>query len=158
MADPSTTLDLTSVLQPILETAATIAFGLIAAYVPKGLALLEARTGIHLTDQQRATILGAVQTGAGILETKIDQGVLTKAHITIDNPEVLAQARAAIAAVPTAAAALGMTEQGVARMIVGAADTAAHSGPAPMPVPASVPKLAPPITVVPLATPPAGAP
>lgn len=119
-------LDLTPIVQPILAVIGAVIAGLLAIYVPRALTLLQARTKIELTDQQRATVLGAVQTAAGMIETRLDQGVLQVARIDIANPTVRAEAAAAISAVPLAAAALTMTVDGVARMIVGAIDTAAH--------------------------------
>jgi hypothetical protein len=119
-------LDLTPILQPILEVVALVIAGLIAKELPRAIDAFVARTGIQLTDQQRAVVLGSIQTAAGAIETKLDQGALQVGHVNINNDVVMEQARAAIAAVPTAAAALGITEQGVARMIVGAVDTATH--------------------------------
>lgn len=121
-------VDLTPVVQPILATAGTVIAALLAIYIPKLLAVFAASTGVALTDQQRSQVLGAVQTAAGMIETKLDQGALKLAHVEIANPQVRAEAQAAIAAVPQAAGALGMTEDGVARMIVGKVDTAAHGG------------------------------
>ncbi len=100
--------------------------GLLAIYVPQAMAVLQARTRIQLTDQQRATMLGAVRTAAGVIETNLDRGALRLAHVDIANPVVRAEAAAAINAVPLAAEALNMTVDGVARMIVGAIDTGAH--------------------------------
>ncbi len=122
----ATAVDLFAIAQPILAVAGTVIASLLTIYVPRGLALLQKRTNIQLTDQQRATMLGAVQTAAGVIETTLDQGVLRLAHINISNPTVRAEATAAINAVPVAAAALNMTVDGVARMIVGAIDTNAH--------------------------------
>jgi hypothetical protein len=122
----ATAVDLFAVAQPILAAAGAVIASLLAIYVPKGLALLQMRTNIQLTDQQRATVLGAVQTAAGIIETTLDQGAMRLAHVDISNPTVRAQAAATINAVPVAAAALNMTVDGVARMIVGAVDTKAH--------------------------------
>lgn len=116
-------LDLTSVVQPIFAVIGSVIAGLMAIYVPKALAAFEARTRIQLTDQQRATVLGAVRTAAGLIETSLDQGVLWVAHINVANPTVRDEAAAVINAVPKAAAALNMTVDGVARMIVGAVDT-----------------------------------
>lgn len=124
-------LDLTPIVQPILALSSAVITGLLAVYVPKAITAFEARTGIQLTDQQRATVLGSVQTAAGVLETDLDKGALTAAHINITNPAVLTQAQQAINAVPVAAGALGLTVPDVARMIVGKVDTAAH-GAAPV--------------------------
>lgn len=122
-------VDLIPIVQPILAAASAVITGLLAVYVPKAISAFDARTGIQQTDQQRATILGAVQTAAGILETDLDKGVLNASHINISNTSVVAQAQAAINAVPTAAGALGLTIPDVARMIVGKVDTAAHGAP-----------------------------
>jgi hypothetical protein len=122
----ASTLDLSAIVQPLLAVIGTVISGLLAIYVPRGLAAFQARTGIELTDQQRAVVLGAVRTAAGVVETKLDQGVMRADHVEVANPMVRAEAVAAINAVPAAAAALNMTVNGVARMIVGAVDTAAH--------------------------------
>jgi hypothetical protein len=119
-------VDLSPVMQPVLAVIGTVIAGLLAIYVPKGLAAFQARTGIELTDQQRTVILGAVQTAAGNLETQLDQGAIKVAHINISNATVRSEALAAINAVPDAMAALNMTTDGVARMIIGKVDTAAH--------------------------------
>ena len=119
-------VDLTPVVQPMLATAGTVIAALLAIYVPKAIAAFTAWTGVALTEQQRAQVLGSVQTAAGMIETKLDQGALNAAHVNVANDDIRAEAQAAIAAVPRAAAALGMTVDGVSRMIVGKVDTGAH--------------------------------
>jgi hypothetical protein len=119
-------VDLTSITQPILTVLGTIITGLLVIYVPKALDAFQKWAGVQLTEQQRQTILGSVQTAAGKIETKLDQSLLNVSHVTVDNPIIRQEAQSAIAAVPTAAAALGMTEDSVARMIVGRVDTATH--------------------------------
>jgi hypothetical protein len=119
-------LDLSAVVQPVLAVVGAVIAGLLTIYVPKALTAFQVRTSIALTDQQRAAVLGAVRTAAGMIETRLDQGALRVARIDIANPTVRAEAVSAIGAVPLAAAALNMTVDGVARMIVGAVDTGAH--------------------------------
>jgi hypothetical protein len=119
-------LDLSPIVQPILAVIGTVIASLLAIYIPRAIAVLQARTKIQLTDQQRATVLDAVRTAAGMIETRLDQGAMRVAHVDIANPAIRAEAAAAIDAVPMAAAALDMTVDGVARMIVGAIDTGAH--------------------------------
>lgn len=116
-------IDLTPIVQPILAVIGAVITSLLAIYIPKALAAFQVRTGIILTDQQRATVTGAIHTAAGVLETDLDKGALHVSHINVDNPAVVEQAQAAIAAVPKAAAALGVTVDGAARMIIGAMDT-----------------------------------
>lgn len=117
-------LDLTPIVQPLLAALGMTMTGMFAVYVPRALDAFTARTGVIVDEHRRAAILGAVQTSAGNLETQMDQGILSVAHINVSNTAVLLEAQAAIKAVPVAAGALGMTPYGVARMIVGAVDTA----------------------------------
>jgi hypothetical protein len=121
-----TTLDLSAIVQPILAVIGTVIASLLAIYVSRAITVLQARTNIQLTDQQRAAVLGAVRTAAGMIETRLDQGVMRVAHVDVANPAIRAEAAAAINAVPKAAAALNLSVDGVARMIVGAIDTGAH--------------------------------
>jgi hypothetical protein len=142
------TLDLSPIVQPILAVIGAVITGLLAIYVPKALAAFQARTGIMLTAQQSAAILGFVQTSKGIVETKLDQGALQVAHVNVSNPTILAEAQSILAAAPVAAAGLGMTEAGVPKMIVGAVDTGSHGAvavadPAPSPAIASLMPVAP---------------
>ena len=111
------------VVQPLFAVIGTVIAGVLAIYVPRALAAFEARTRIVLTDQQRATVLGAVQTAAGMIETTLDQGAMLMAHVGIASPAVRAEAANAIKMVPVAAGALNMTVDGMARMIVGAVET-----------------------------------
>lgn len=133
-------LDLATIVQPVLATVGVVITALLSVYIPKGFSLLQVKTGLTFTDQQRTAFLGAVQTGAGILETELDKGALKIAHINISNPAVLAQAQAVINATPQAAAAFGMTVEGTARMLIGKVDTAKHGDDAaPVMAPLSVP-------------------
>lgn len=116
-------VDLTPIIEPIIALIGATITGLIAVYVPRALNAFEKRTGIQLTENQRKTVQDAVGTAAGVLETDLDKGALRVAHININNPEIQKQAQAVINAVPKDAAALGMTVDGVARMIVGATNT-----------------------------------
>src|ERR1700722_16485587 len=86
---PSATLvDLSAIVQPILAVIGATIAGLFAIYAPKALAAFEKRTGVQLTDQQRAVVLGAVKTAAGVVETKLDQGVMQVAHVDVSNPQI----------------------------------------------------------------------
>lgn len=120
------TPDLSAIMQPIFAVIGTVIAGVLAIYAPKALAAFQAQIGLQLTDQQRATVLGAVRTAAGMIETTLDQGAMRGAHVDIANPAVRAEAVNAINAVPVAAAALNMTVDSIARMIVGAVDISTH--------------------------------
>jgi hypothetical protein len=126
---PVSTIDLTPIVQPIIAVAGMVVTGLLAVYVPMGLNAFQKRTGIILTEQQQATIKGFVQTSAGVLETKLDQGALSVAHIDVKSDAVQAEAQSIINAAPIASAGLGMTVDGVAKMIVGSVDTATRTPP-----------------------------
>jgi hypothetical protein len=130
-------VDLTTIMQPIYGAIGIVIAGLLAIYVSKAVTALEVRTGIQLTEQQRAAVLGAVRTAAGMIETALDQGTMRLALVDVANPVVRAEAVRAINTVPKAAAALNMTVDGLARMIVGAVDTKLH-GVATGAVPAAV--------------------
>ena len=126
-------VDLTPIVQPILAAAGAVIAGLAAVYVPKAIAAFETRTGIQLTENQRQTVKGAVDTAAGVLETALDQGAAKVEHIAVGTTQVQTQAQAVINAVPDAAAALGLTVAGVSRMIVGAVDTGSRTPPPVVP-------------------------
>jgi hypothetical protein len=128
-----TTIDLSPIITPILQVIGLVIAGVIAAYVPKAIAAFMARTGVQMTAQQQATVLGAAQTAAGRIETLLDQRALAVAEVKTDNPTVVQLAQEAVAAVPLAAAALGVTPEGIARIIVGKVDTLARVAPAPAP-------------------------
>jgi hypothetical protein len=133
-------------LEPILQSIAAgigvIITALIGIYVPRLIASLETQTGIQLTAQQQATVLGAATTAAGILQTQLDQGVLKLEHITVDNPAIVAQAAAAVARVPAAAAALDKSVPSMAATIVGLVDTSPKPPTIVVPVTASPAVLA----------------
>lgn len=126
-----TVVNFSAILQPVLDVAGIVVAGLLVRYVPRGIDLFERVSGVQLTDQQRAVVLGAAKTAAGVLETRLDQGVINASHITVNNPEVRAQALAMINVIPDDMAKLGVTEEGAARIIVGMVDTAAHGAPPP---------------------------
>lgn len=123
---PSTLVDFSAIIQPILAAVGAIIAGFIASYAPKALAAFQDRTKIQLTENQRQTILGAVRTAAGKLETQLDQGILKAGHITVSNPAVAKEVQAAINAAPGAMAALDMTPEKVASMVVGSVNTGLH--------------------------------
>ena len=58
-------IDVQPLLTPVFTVVGLLIAGYIARAVPKALDLFEGTTAIKLTDQQRATILGAVKTAAG---------------------------------------------------------------------------------------------
>lgn len=91
--------------------------------VPWAIVAYQKRTGVQVTDQQRAAVQAALVTAAGIIQTKMDQRVLSVAEIKPENPIVLAEAGAALATVPISAAAEGTTQAVAARIIVGQVNT-----------------------------------
>jgi hypothetical protein len=124
-------------------------------YVPMAIDAFNRRTGIHQTEEQRANLIALVNTAAGQIETKLDQGVMSVAHVHVDNPTVLAAAQNLVALAPVVTANLGVTADGVAAMIVGAVDTSKHgAAPAVMSFtgasisPAEMPAQMPSLTIV----------
>lgn len=110
--------DWAPVIQPIVEIAVTLigAFGVVLAR--QAIAAFEARTHVQLTEQQRATVIGAVQTAAGMVKLELAKGLpLSEVHPS--SSAIQAIASTATAGVMESIAALGVTPEGVAKMIVG---------------------------------------
>lgn len=91
--------------------------------IPWAIMAYQKRTGVQVTDQQRAAVQATLTTAAGIIQTSLDQGKLRTADIREDHGAVRAQAIAALARVPDAATAQGMTTEAAAAIIVGRVDT-----------------------------------
>lgn len=112
------TFDWAPVVQAVVEIAVALigAFGMVLAN--KAIAAFEARTHVQLTEQQRAAVLGAVQTAAGMVKLELAKG-LPLAEIHLKNPTIQEIASLATAGVQDAITALGVTPEGVVKMIVG---------------------------------------
>jgi hypothetical protein len=119
-----TIADFQPIFSALIAGCALAVTGLIGVLVPRAIAAFERRTGVVLTDQQRAAILQAARTEAGLLETELQQGVVKLAQVTPTNGVMLDRAAAALNRVPEAANAVGTTTAVMARIIVGATDTA----------------------------------
>jgi hypothetical protein len=136
---------LQAVVPTVLTIAGAVASGTIAVFVPKLVGALAAHTGITLTENQRQTVLDAVQTAAGVLETHLDNSMIRREHINATGAVVREQAGAVLAAVPDSAKAFGLNVPDIARMIVGKVDTANHPpllAPSVVtPIPPSLPKV-----------------
>lgn len=117
--NPSTTVDLAPLINPILGTLGLLLASGLTALAGWAINEFQKRTKIALTDQQRAQVLGAVSTSAGILVADLARGATPLERVNINSPEVLALANRAVAAVPVAAAGLGISEAAAAQMIVG---------------------------------------
>ena len=114
-----TAIDWTPIIQAVM-TALVAVIGAVAAWA---VAEFRARTAVLVTDQQRAAVYSAAQTGAGLLKTKLDQGLLLVSDITPTSPAVIAQAQTLMAHVPDSAAAQGTTVQAAAAIIAGRVNT-----------------------------------
>lgn len=115
----STSIDLSPIMTPILQVLGAVLAVVLPALAGWALTIFQKRTGITLTDQQRASVLGAVGTSSGILMTKLANGVKPLETIQVSDPEVVAEANRILASVPEAVASLGVTQETVANMIVG---------------------------------------
>lgn len=91
--------------------------------VPWAIVAYQTRTGVQVTDQQRAAIQNAAKTTAGIVETMLDQKTMPIASVTPDNKTILDLATAAVGRVPAAASAQNTTPEEMAALVVGLADT-----------------------------------
>lgn len=104
----------------ILQVAMPLVTGIV---VPWAIMAYQRRTNVQITDQRRAAIMGAFTTAAGIIQTKLDQGLLKVSDITASNPTIMAESTAALERVPVAAAAEKTTPYAGAAIIVGRVDT-----------------------------------
>jgi hypothetical protein len=136
-----TAADFAPIIQAIIAGIGVAITALIGIYVPRAITALDKWIGLQLTAQQQAAVMQAATTAAGILQTKLDQGVVRIAHIDVNDPAVVNEAQAALARVPQAAAALDKTVPSMAATIVGLVDTS--------PKPAAVTPLGPPAPTIP---------
>lgn len=91
--------------------------------IPWAIGAYQKRTGVEVTDQQRAAIYHALDTGKGQIETLLDQGTLKVADVTPTHPAVWQAAKEALARVPESAASQHITTDAAAQIIVGAVNT-----------------------------------
>lgn len=110
-------------IQGIIAIVGTVFTVLIGIYVPRAITAFDNRTGVVITDQERAAVMSAVTTGAGLLQTQLDQGLIKISDVTPEGPAVTEQAAAAIDRVPRAAGNQGVTPAAAAAMIVARVNT-----------------------------------
>jgi hypothetical protein len=101
--------------------------------IPWAIRAYQNRTRVQVTDQQRAAVQSALTTAAGLVETRLDQGDLKLSDVVPDHPEILAEASAALARVPDAAAAVGISLNAAAHIVVGRVDTSTNLPPIAIP-------------------------
>ena len=115
------------VLTPILQAAGLALLGflinVLRQNLPRLIDAFEKRTGLIISEQNRTALDRAADTGAGLIETKLHQGILKIADVNPGNPVVQEIAKETLARVPTAAAAENTTPTAMAHVIVGRADT-----------------------------------
>lgn len=123
-----TASDLVAIAHQFLDPLVNVLVAALAAYLTqKAIHAFQTHVGVTLTTQQRDTVLAAVKTAAGIIETNIDHGIIRTIDVYSEHGMVQAQASAVLNIVPQAAAAFGLNKQDVARMIVGAVDTGSRA-------------------------------
>lgn len=123
--------DFQPIFTALIAAVGAVIAAMVPIYVPRAITAFEAYTKIKLTDQQRAAVMQAAQTEAGIVETKLQQGALHLSEVTPSSPAMLVAADAALARAPVSAAAVGTTPAEMAAIIVGAADTT-KAAPSPL--------------------------
>jgi hypothetical protein len=115
-------------IQGLIAALGLVMTALIGIYVPRAIAAFEKRTGIVETDQQRAAIMSAVTTAAGLLQTRLDQKLIRVTDITPTSQVVQQEAAQMLDRVPDASQAQGTTRDTAAKMIVARVDTSAKPG------------------------------
>lgn len=119
----TTAADFAPIIQAVIAALAAVITGLIGIFVPRAIAAFERRTGVLVTDQERAALMSAVTTGTGLLQTRLDLKLLRPVDILPSNAVVLKEAVAALARVPEAAVGQGTTIDTAAAMIAARVDT-----------------------------------
>lgn len=105
----------------IIDLLLKIAGLVIPALLAWGLALLQKRTNIQLTQQQRDTVLHSAETAAGELINDILAGRLKPTELTRDHPEVRKVAFHALQPVCDSAQKISppVEEKDMARIVLG---------------------------------------
>lgn len=116
-------IDFAPVTDAAVKVAAIVISGALTYYGPRFINAFAARTGIRIDEANQMALIQAVDTGAGVIETKLDQKLMDLSHVNINNEHVSKQANFAIAKLGQTAADMGLTVPMVANMIVGAVDT-----------------------------------
>lgn len=113
---------------PILEQIALAAVPVVGAFliplVGWGMAIFQRRTGIEITAEQKAAVYAAVQTGRGIVLANMAAGSAHIADAKEGSLLIKSIASDAIASVPDAVSAQGVTHNQMARLISGAVGNA----------------------------------
>ena len=117
-----TAADYLPIVQAIIGVVGVVITTLAGIYIPKAIAAVERRTHIALTGQERAAIQSAVLTAAGLVQNKLDTGLLKPRDITPTNATVVAETDRALAAVPGAVAAQGTSLETAAAMVAARVD------------------------------------
>jgi len=125
----NTSVDLSPILTPALEVLGAVLASLVSAAFVWAVNELRKKNILQTTDQQVQAMRGSIQTSAGIAMSNLAIGLMPMESVKIGNPEMRSLALRAIAAVPTAAGALGVTEASATQMVVGAIGQAIGADP-----------------------------
>ncbi len=129
-------------LTPILDVILGIVSPVLTACAVMGVKYLLAKTKLDLTAQQQATILNAAQTGAGMVTMALSKGAMGLKDVHVGSAQVQAAADYVMTMAPAAAAGLGVTQAGIAQMIVGKVGKAIGEDPTiptvPVPQPTTI--------------------
>lgn len=132
-----------TIAQSVLALVGLILTALVGIVVPKAVSAFERYVGMKFDDKQLEAIYNSANTAKGILETKIDQGVLKLADLSENHPIVRDETRVAISRVPDAVAHHKVTDDQMAKIIVSRVETGPKSEPVVLnlqvpPVPESI--------------------
>lgn len=123
-SDPPSTL-----LQQIAVAAVPVVGAFIVPLLGWGVFVFQKRTGIKLTDQQKAAVYQAGETAKGIFMARLTTGSAQIADAHSDSVLIQLLASKAIASVPDSAKAQGVTHDQMARIITGAVGRAISADP-----------------------------
>jgi hypothetical protein len=128
-----TTTDINQIMTTVLAFAGSVVLGLVGLAVTRITATVK-------TWFAKKTVQDAVATAAGGVLVKLASGAMNLTQVTATHPVLATLADTALARVPDAAAALGVTSDGMAAMVVGAVGRALVADPT-VPTVAVLPNL-----------------
>lgn len=111
-------LDLSSVVNPVLEVAIAVVVALVPVFVNRILKLAESRFHVTVSQTAATAVMTAAVNASGAVKALLRSGAMQLSEVNVSNPAVLKAARVAVSLAGDAADQLGLTEEGVAHLIV----------------------------------------
>jgi hypothetical protein len=135
MALSQTTIDVSVILGPVVAFATATVSLLLNKAADKFVAVMKRRLDLDLSAKQVQAVHDAMDTASGVVTAMLTKGEMQLKDVHVANPQVQALVQLALAAVPAAAAATGITPDYAAHMVVGRVGNMLGADPATQTVP-----------------------